>query len=143
MLALVTVGTLLPDIIIKSSMSIASSLISSIIYLKNISKNDEELYNLIESYDIIEDISIIKNYIDEKKNIKSNTISLCIKNLSITLFELEKYIKSITEKIENHNKLWFHRFRSYNISEEKKQIPLLILQLQHRFDILIKVTMSL
>ena len=57
--------------------------------------------------------------------------------------ELEENISSITSKIENHKNLWFGLVRSYNIYEEKKQIPILITQLKHRFEILIKISSSL
>ena len=57
--------------------------------------------------------------------------------------ELEKNINSITTKIEDHKQLWFGFMRSYNIAEEKILIPILINQLKHRFEILIKISSNL
>lgn len=145
MLALVTAGTIiLPEIFIRTTLSIASNVISSIHYLKSISQHDQQISNLIDFNDIIEDINIIKNFIQEKSlNNISQTIQTCFKNITSTMTELEKHIKSITNKIENHKHLWFHSFRSYNIEEEKIQIPFLVRQLKHRFDLLIQVSLSL
>jgi hypothetical protein len=144
MLTLVAGSIILPEIILRSAVSISSNLITSVNYLKSISKYDEELQTIIEYNDIVEDINIIKNYIQEKEHCKNGpTVETCIKNLTNTLVDLEKNIKIITEKIESHEHLWFRYFRSYNIGEEKKKIPLLIKQLKHRFDLLIQVSLSL
>lgn len=144
MLAMVAGSIILPEIILRSAVSISSNLITSVHYLKNITKDDEDLQKMIEINDIIEDIHIIKNYIEEKENCNNGkTVETCIKNLTNTLADLETNIKSITEKVEYHKTLWFGYFRSYNIDKEKKQIPILIKQLRHRFEVLIQVSISL
>ena len=87
---------------------------------------------------------MIKTFIHEKQDHNtSDTVKLCIVNLSKTLEDLEKHINSITNKIENHKTLWFNYFRSYNITHEKAVIPLLIRQMKHRFDLLVQITSSL
>jgi hypothetical protein len=144
MLSLVAGSILLPEIIIRSTVSITTNLITSVNYLISISKSDSELQNMLINNDIIEDISIIKHFIEEKQHTNSsNTVHICIQNLNKTLTELEKNINSITTKIEAHKQLWFGFMRSYNITEEKTLIPILINQLKHRFEILIKISSNL
>jgi len=144
MLSLVAGSIILPELILRSTVSISSSLITSVNYLVSISKSDFELQKILIESDIIEDISILKNFIEEKEiQNHSNTVSNCIENLNKTMSEIENNINSITNKIENHKTLWFGFIRSYNIYEEKKRIPVLILQLKHRFEILIKISSSL
>lgn len=130
-----------PDIILKNGYFIANNLFSSVIYLKNLSHSDVELKDIMTNTDILEDIGIIKSFIEEKK-IKNNsqTVAICIDNLNQTLSRLEYNINSITSKIENHKKLWFNSIRSYNIHNEKLEIPKLIEQMKHRFEVLIKIS---
>jgi len=140
MLSIVASRILYPELIIRSCVSIATNLVTSVNYLITISKSDAELQNLLTANDIIEDINIIKTFIEEKQITNhSETVKICIENLNITLSELEKNIKSITTKIEMHKHLWFNYLRSYNIVEEKKQIPFLINKMKHRFELLIKI----
>jgi len=144
MLSIVASTIIYPELILRSSVSLATNLVTSVNYLISISRGDIELQNLLISNDIIEDINIIKNFIEEKANKKhGQTTQVCIENLNKTLMELEKNIKNITDKIENHKNLWFNYLRSYNISQEKVAIPLLINKMKHRFEMLIKVTSSL
>lgn len=144
MLSLVAGSIILPELILRSTVSIASNLIVSAKYLVSISKSDFELQKILTESDIIEDISILKHFIEEKEmQNHSNTVSNCIENLNNTMKELENNISSITNKIENHKTLWFGFMRSYNINEEKREIPILINQLKHRFEILIKISSSL
>jgi len=144
MLALVASSIIYPELILRSSVSLATNLVTSVNYLITISHSDSELQNMLVSNDIIADINIIKNFIEEKEHKKhGQTTQVCLENLNKTLVELEKNIKSITDKIENHKNLWFNQIRSYNISQEKIVIPQLITQMKHRFKMLIKVTSSL
>ena len=144
MLSLVATSMLYPELIIRSTVSLATNLTASVSYLVSISKSDIELQNLLVTNDIIDDINIIKTFIEEKELTNhSETVRICINNLSNTLSELEKNIASITRKIESHKDIWFNYFRSYNISEEKKQIPFLINKMKHRFDLLIKICSNL
>ena len=144
MLAIVAGSIMYPELFLRSSISIATNLVTSVNYLITISRSDVELQNMLVLNDIIEDINIIKNFIEEKAHTKhGQTTQVCIENLNKTLIELEKNIKSITDKIENHKNLWFNYMRSYNISQEKIAIPILISQMKHRFEMLIKVTTSL
>jgi hypothetical protein len=140
MLSIVASRIIYPELIIRSCVSIATNLVTSVNYLVSISKSDIELQSMLTTNDIIEDINIIKTFIEEKQTTNhSETVRICIYNLSNTLSELEKNIKSITIKIETHKQLWFNYFRSYNIGEEKKQIPFLINKMKHRFELLIKI----
>ena len=144
MLSIVASQIAYPELILKSSVSIASSLVTSVKYLISISKDDIDLEGMLITNDIIEDINVIKTFIHEKQDKNtSDTVNLCINNLSKTLEELEKHISNITNKIENHKTLWFNSFRSYNINHEKAVIPLLIRQMKHRFDLLVQITSSL
>jgi len=144
MLSIVASQIVYPELILKSSVSIANSLITSVSYLISISKDDIDLESILITNDIIEDINVIKTFIHEKQDKNtSDTVKLCVNNLSKTLEELEKHISNITNKIENHKKLWFNSFRSYNITREKAVIPLLIRQMKHRFDLLVQITSSL
>ena len=130
-----------PEIILKNGYFIANNLFSSILYLKNLSHSDTELKDIMTNTDILEDIGIIKSFIEEKKiKNSSQTVTICIDNLNQTLSRLEYNINSITSKIENHKKLWFNSIRSYNIHNEKIEIPKLIEQMKHRFEVLIKIS---
>lgn len=130
-----------PEIILKNGYFIANNLFSSVLYLKTLSHCDNELKEIMVNTDILEDIGIIKTFIEEKK-LKTNSASVqvCIDNLNQTLINLEENINAITRKIENHKKLWFNSFRSYDIQYEKTQIPKLVKQMKHRFEILIKIS---
>ena len=144
MLSIVANQLIYPEVILKSTISITSSLINSIQYLNTITKktNNNELNTYLNLNEVVEDIGIIKSFIEEKQhsNIESKTMNICIENLTIILSELEYNINSITRKIENHPKLWFNYFRSYNISIESNKIPKLIEKMRHRFEILIKIS---
>lgn len=142
MFSLITATRIInPELLIKNGYFLANNLVSSILYLKDLSCDDYELKNILTNSDLLEDIGIIKSFIEEKKiDSSSQTIKVCIDNLNQTLLNLEGNINSITQKIENHKKLWFHNFRTYNIEFEKKQIPKLITQMKHRFEILIKIS---
>lgn len=130
-----------PEIIVTNGYFIANNLIQSVSYLKSLSHYDVELKNIMINTDILEDIGIIKSFIEEKKmSNNSQTIRICIDNLNETLMNLENNINSITTKIENHKKLWFNYCRSYNITQEKQQIPKLIHQMKHRFELLINIS---
>lgn len=148
MLSIVATQLINPEVIFKSTISITTNLINSIQYLNSITKktNNYELNSYLNLNEIIEDIGIIKSFIEEKQdsnNLESKTINICIENLSLILFELEDNINSITRKIENHHNLWFNYFRSYNISCESKKIPKLIDKMKHRFEILIKISSAI
>ena len=145
MLSIVANQLIYPDIIFKSTVTITSSLINSIQYLNTITKktNNNELNTYLNLNEVVEDIGIIKSFIDEKQNnnrLESKTMNICIENLSLILYELEYNINSITSKIENHHNLWFNYLRSYNISSESSKIPKLIEKMRHRFEILIKIS---
>jgi len=141
MLSIVATNIINPEIILKNGYFIANNLLSSVLYLKTLSHTDNELKELMTNTDILEDIGIIKTFIEEKK-LKTDSLSVqvCIDNLNQTLITLEENINSITSKIENHKKLWFNSFRSYDIQSEKTQIPKLVKQMKHRFEILIKIS---
>ena len=132
---------LYPELILKNSITITNSLITSVKFLSSISKHDHKLQNLLN---IIEDINVIKSFIEEQKiENESKTVKMCIENLNITLLDLENTINIITDKIQNHPKKWFSSMRSYDIEKEKEIIPILLEQMNHKFELLIKVLGSL
>ena len=129
---------------IYTSVTIASNLIRSVTYLMSIAHSDNELKNLLITSDVLEDLGVIKVFIEEQKhrdNIPAS-ISVCIENLNTVLIQLEDNLNSITNKIQTHHQKYFNYFRSYNIGEEKKKIPILIEKMHHRFDLLIKINQN-
>ena len=141
MMSIVASQILYPEIVIRSTLSIASNLVSSSSYLNSLIKNDTNLQKLLNLNDIIEDIGIIKCFIEEKqKQNTSKTLGICLENLGEILKELERNIDSVIYKIENHKHLWFNSIRSYNIVNESKNIPILLEKMNHRFEILIKIS---
>ena len=139
--ALIARNLLYPEVIVKTITNISSNLISSVHYLTTISHKDKDLQKLLIVTDIIQDIIIIKSFIEENKfNNNSTTIIACINNLNETLSELELNINSITKKIQDHNNSWFKYFIYYDISKEKELITILIDKLRHRFNMLIKIS---
>lgn len=144
MISLVANQILYPEIVIRSTISIASNLVTSMNYLNSLIKNDSNLQKLLNLNDIIEDIGIIKSFIEEKqKQNNSKTLDICLENLGQILIDLEENINRITYKIENHKKMWFHNFRSYDIKIESENIPILLEKMNHRFEILIKISSAL
>jgi phenylalanyl-tRNA synthetase alpha subunit len=119
-----------PELVVSGAITMTTSLIKAVKYLSNISYMDTELQQILLNSDILQDITIIKTYIEEKKHLQDNeSVKMCISSLNETLASLEQTINSITYKLEKHKKLWFNSFRSYHISKEKEQIPILIKQL--------------
>lgn len=140
-LATRTVATMIyPHVIINSITSIASNLILGIGHLLTIS-DDTELQSIILTTDIIQDIQIIKSFVEDKEKHKTNNKSLlsCIDNLNKTLIDLESNINIITQKTEYNKQVWFSYFRRYNTTKEKENIILLIKQLNHRFELFVKI----
>lgn len=141
MLSLAVIST---DLIFKNGYFITNNLITTFTYLKNLNHGDVELNEIITENDVVQDIIIIKSFLEEiEKTNQSKTVSLCIQNLAVTLEKLEKTLTSITTKIDNHKQLWFNSFRSYDIKNEKVLFPKLVNQMNHRFDILRMVTQLL
>ena len=143
MISLVASNIIYPELILRTTVSLTTSLITSYKYLSTISKTtDVDLHTMLQTNDIVFDINVIKTYVEEKQkdgNL-SPTINMCIEHLNNTLQDLEENINSITRKLQIHKTLWFGYFRSYNIDIEKKEIPLLIEKMRHRFDMLIKIS---
>ena len=67
-----------------------------------------------------------------KNNIISNMVSKKLSNYLLP-----------TNKFESHKNFWFSYFRSYDITSEKQNLKFLSNQLKHRFNILIKISMSI
>ena len=144
MMSIVASQILYPEIVIRSTISIASNLVYSVKYLNSLITHDTHLQNLLNLNDIIEDIGIINSFVEEKqKQNKSKTLDICLENLGQILNDLEKNINSVIYKIENHKKLWFKSFRSYNINDEIKNIPILLEKMNHRFEIVIKISSAI
>lgn len=141
MISLLATGIVLPEIIIRSSVSITSNLITSVSYLHTILKGDPELRKLLNLTEILDEINIINTFLEEKHyNLEIRSISMCINVLEDTMKELEKNITAITTKLQNHHKLWFHRFRSYDIDYEKEQVISLYNRMKSQFELLIKIS---
>ena len=144
MMSIVASQILYPEIVIRSTISIASNLVYSVKYLNSLITHDTHLQNLLNLNDIIEDIGIINSFVEEKqKQNKSKTLDICLENLGQILNDLEKNINSVIYKIENHKKLWFKSFRSYNINDEIKNIHILLEKMNHRFEIVIKISSAI
>jgi hypothetical protein len=139
MLSIIASQICYPEIIIRSIFSISNNIISSIQYLKLIAKADCELYQILEESDVLSDIGIMKSFIDETK-IKGNAMKIAVNNLQETLNELDSLLNKIMNKVHNHRNLWFHRFRSFDISNDKLLLIILIKRLKHRFTLLINIT---
>ena len=88
MLTLVSTSTKLvsPQFFIKNGFYIANNLISSISYLQTLSFRDTELRDLMVKCDILEDLGIIKNFVEEKR-LKTDSKTIII------FFELIIYLK--------------------------------------------------
>lgn len=128
------------DFFLKNSLSITGSLIYNINYIRNFKFQDEGLKMIFIDRDILSDIGIIKAYIDENHTKDSSpSFNAAISNLNETLYYLENDIHSLTNKIKNHHLKWFASYRSYDIEKEKQRILILIQQLNHRFELLIKI----
>jgi hypothetical protein len=143
MLSLVANTILYPEIIIRSTVSITSNLISSIGYLQTITKGDPEL-QLLNLVDILNEINIIKTFIEEKnyETMKSKSVIMCLQVLKTTLEELETNINDITFKLRQHKQKWFPSFRSYNISDQTKQLPILKERMKKQFELFLKISSS-
>jgi hypothetical protein len=143
MISLVASNIIYPELILRTTVSLTTSLITSYKYLSTVSKTtDVDLHTMLQTNDIIFDINVIKTYVEErqKDGNLTPTINMCIEHLNNTLQDLEENINYITRKLQIHKTLWFGYFRSYNIEAEKKEIPLLIEKMRHRFDMLIKIS---
>ena len=130
-MSIVASQILYPEIVIRSTVSIASNLVYSASYLNSLIKHDTHLQNLLNLNDIIE---------EKQKQNTSKTLGICLENLGQILKELEQNIDSVIYKIENHKHLWFNSIRSYNITNESKNIPMLLEKMNHRFEIVIKIS---
>lgn len=134
-------GTLICNELINTIVPLSTSLITGVKYLKTVSYNDNELQELLLSSDVINDILIIKSFLEEKKfDRKSPTITSCISNLNEIMIDIEKVVNSMTKKIQVYNKSWFKYVWYYDIRQEKKELPVLIIKLKHRFNLLIKIS---
>lgn len=136
-------NALYPEVLIKSITSLTSTLISNIYNIVSTTR-DIDLKKILLTTDIIHDITIIKSFIEEKEVKEVNkTLLTCYHNIDETLKEIDDVIKNINNKFENHQKMWFSYFRSYDISLEKESIILLSDRLKHRFELLIKISSTI
>jgi hypothetical protein len=143
MISLVANNLIIPEIILRSTISISTNLLYSYKYLLSLSHTDIILKDILKQNDLLADMLVIRTYVIEKDKLNihlNESIKICLQNLNRTLTEIENIINSITHKLQIHKTLWFHNFRSYNISEEKSQLPFLIEKLKHRFELLIKIS---
>jgi hypothetical protein len=130
------------DFLIKTTLSITSSLIYNINYIRSIKFHDEDLRKIFIENDVLSDIGIIKTYIEEQqqKPTTSPSLKASIENLNETLGYLEQEINNLTTKIKTHHLKWFASYRSYGIEKEKQNILTLTQLMNHRFEMLMKVS---
>lgn len=126
------------DFLLKSTISITSSLIYNINYIRNIKFHDEDLKKIFIENDVLSDIGIIKTYLEEQQ-LTLPSVKAAVENLNETLGYLEKEINSLTAKIKTHHLKWFASYRSYGIEREKQNILSLTQQMNHRFEMLLKI----
>jgi hypothetical protein len=126
------------DFLLKSTISITSSLIYNINYIRNIKFHDEDLKKIFIENDVLSDIGIIKTYLEEQQ-LTLPSVKAAVENLNETLGYLEKEINSLTTKIKTHHLKWFASYRSYGIEREKQNILSLTQQMNHRFEMLLKI----
>jgi len=138
MLSIIASQICYPEIILRSIFSISNNIISSVQYLKLIAKVDSELYEILEDSDVLADIGIIKSFIDEKK-IQGSAMKIAINNLQETLSELDLLLNKIMHKVKNHKNLWFHKFRSCDIANDKVTLLILIKRMKHRFKLFLDI----
>ena len=131
------------DFLLKNTIALTTNLIQNITYIRNFKFRNDELNLIFVENDILSDIGIIKAYIMEEeinhRDSSRPSLKASISNLNETLYYLELNVHSLTTKIKNHHLNWFASYRSYDIEKEKQQILSLIQQLNHRFDLLIKI----
>lgn len=138
------IGVISSEFLIRNTLSLSSSIISNINYMRTYKLHDDELSQIFIERDILSDIGIIKSYIDEHsvEQSESPTFRASVQNLNETLCYLEEEISKLTMKIKDHKHKWFSYYRSYDIAIEKKKIFILIDQMNHRFNMLLKVRRS-
>jgi len=126
------------EFLLKNTIALTGSIITNINFIRSYKIRDDELDKIFIDCDILSDIGIIKTYIHEHKN-ESATFKASVQNLNETLFYLEAEITKLTTKIRDHHQKWFSYYRYYDIQPEKKKIFMLINQMNHRFDMLMKI----
>lgn len=126
------------EFLLKNTIALTGSIITNIHFIRSYKIRDDELDKIFIDCDILSDIGIIKTYIHENKN-ESATFKASVQNLNETLFYLEAEITTLTTKIRDHHQKWFYYYRYYDIIPEKKKIFMLIHQMNHRFDMLLKI----
>lgn len=127
------------EFLLKNTIALTTSIITNINFIRSYKLYDDELNKIFIECDILSDIGIIKSYIDEHSKSQSPTFQVSLQNLLETLGYLEKEIQKLTTKIREHKQKWFNAYRSYDIVEEKKRIFVLMNQMNHRFDMLLKI----
>lgn len=126
------------EFLLKNTIALTGSIITNINFIRTYKIRDDELDKIFIDCDVLSDIGIIKTYIHECKN-ESATFKASVQNLNETLFYLEAEITKLTTKIRDHHQKWFSYYRYYDIHPEKKKIFMLINQMNHRFDMLLKI----
>ena len=133
-------GFLSTDLILKNTFSLTTTLLSNNI---DYHYNTDDLRHIFVDNDILSDIGIIKSFVDEQEKSlcdKSPTVRAAVQNLCETLHYLEQEINTLVLKINKHDLKWFASYRSYDIANEVKKIKVLINQMNHRFDLLLKLS---
>ena len=129
------------EFLIRNTLSLSSGIIANINFIRSYKLHDDELDKIFIERDILSDIGIIKSYIEEHNNNQqqSPTFRASVQNLNESLSYLEEEISKLVVKIKDHKHKWFSSYRSYDIVSEKKKIFILIDQMNHRFDMLLKI----
>ena len=126
------------EFLLKNTIALTGSILTNINFIRSYKIRDDELDKIFIDCDILSDIGIIKTYLQEHRN-ESATFKASVQNLNETLFYLEAEITTLTTKIRDHHQKWFYYYRYYDIIPEKKKIFMLIHQMNHRFEMLLKI----
>lgn len=125
--------------------SLSANLLYSAKFLFSLSDDTEIKILTKRISDTVEDIELIRKFIEHKDtSIEKNTaLSGYIESLSKALVEAEDAIFKLTRKVERHKKKWFHKYRGYNISVEKSNVNFALDKVHRKFDLITKIFQSM
>ena len=67
-------------------------------------------------------------------------MKIAINNLQETLHELDELLNKMMNKVKNHQNIWFHKYRSCDIANEKLLLVILINRMKHRFKLFLDIS---
>ena len=124
--------------IISKITSSAGSKLYNYMFQKHSSELDIPLEDIIKKIDIEEKVNICKIFIDtiHDKNPNLDSKLLSLKDIII---EIEGVLKVIKEKNKKHKQKYFKKYRSIDLSKEKKKLIMYDDILTKRLDFLLKI----